>query len=284
MVEPTTNDAVGEAEAWLRYTHLEKLYGYLPGVPAALPALFGIDDDTYVAVRRRFEDRVRTAAAELLDRSDIAAAVDRLPFQVGSTVLAVGDSFTDDWQSWVEILRQLLEQRRPDLGVRLVNGGLSAHTTAMVLRRWPGAVAAVRPDWIICQLGANDVTRVGPPPAKCQVSLDESVANLRELQRIAAASSTARWVWLTPLPVLEERVADHPPFQHGPSRWRNEDLTALADAVRTLPGTVVELGVAFGNPPDPRLLGPDGVHPTLSGQVEVTARLVDQLARVSIRP
>lgn len=67
--------------------------------------------------------------------------MDALPFHPGQLVLAVGDSLTGDLQSWAEILRYLLDLRRP--------GG---------------------------------VTWVGPAPARYQVSLSESVANLREFK------------------------------------------------------------------------------------------------------
>jgi acyl-CoA thioesterase-1 len=67
----------------------------------------------------------------------------------------------------------------------------------MVLRRWP-ATLAQRPDWIICLLGGNDITRVGPAPNKPQVILSESVANLAELRQIAAVRTDAAWVWITP--------------------------------------------------------------------------------------
>jgi lysophospholipase L1-like esterase len=70
-------------------------------------------------------------------------------------------------QSWAEILRHLLDLRRPGDRVRVVNGGLSAHTTAMVLRRWPAALAQ-RPDWVVCLLGGEPVVDLvaafGTPP------------------------------------------------------------------------------------------------------------------------
>jgi acyl-CoA thioesterase I len=65
-----------------------------------------------------------------------AGHVDRLPFRAGEIVVGVGDSITDDLQSWLETVRLLLELRRPEGGIRVVNAGLSAHTTAMVLRRF----------------------------------------------------------------------------------------------------------------------------------------------------
>ena len=124
-------------ETWIQYTHLEKLYGYLPGMDEALMArLFGLGLEEYREVKGRFDANARDAARELLEDASFAGRVDRLPFRSGETVVGVGDSITDDLQSWLEIVRHLLELRRPEGGIRVVNAGLSAHTTAMVLRRF----------------------------------------------------------------------------------------------------------------------------------------------------
>jgi acyl-CoA thioesterase I len=268
-------------EKFVQYTHLEKLYGYLPGMAEVMPAVFGMTPVEYEALRSRFAASAEAAAQELLAEPSFAAAVDALPLAEGQTVLAVGDSITDDLQSWAEILRHLLRLRRPELGVRVVNEGLSAHTTTMVLRRWPATVAATRPDWVLCALGGNDVTRVGPEPTATQVGLTESVANLRRLRALAPAAS---WVWLTPVPVHEERVAQFGPFRFGGSSWRNADICALADAVRGFEAAaeggdpVVDLVPVFGVPARPDLQGEDGVHATLHGQAAIVRALVERLA------
>jgi lysophospholipase L1-like esterase len=264
------------AEAWIQYTHLDKLYGYLPGMAGALPAIFGLSPEGYAEVTARFDANARSAAQRLLADDRFAARVGALPFGTGQSVLAIGDSVTDDLQSWAEVLRHLLDLRRPGHGMQVVNGGLSAHTTAMVLRRWP-ATLAQQPDWILCLLGGNDVTRVGPAPAKPQLSLSESVANLRELRRIAAAHTSASWVWITPAPVHEERIASFPPFLQGESTWRNADVLALAEAIRGFDEPVVDLTRAFGVPPREEVQGPDGVHPSLTGQTVIARAVVERL-------
>ena len=265
-------------ENWVQYNQLEKLYGYLPGLAAALPAVLGLDADAYAALLARFDADARNAAAELAADPEVAAHVDALPFRPGHTVLAVGDSIVADRRSWVEMLRHLLDLRRPRHGVRVVNAGLSAHTTAMILRRWPVTLAAA-PDWILCQLGANDVTRVGPDPRKSQVGLEESVANLREMRRIAETLlDDVAWVWLTPPPVDEGRAATAPAFQQGRTQWRNADIASLTVGITRLGGPVVDLTSVFGMPAAPDLQGPDGVHPSIAGQGAITRALVRRLA------
>jgi acyl-CoA thioesterase-1 len=262
-------------ETWLQYTHLDKLYGYLPGMADALPAVFGMTADEYAATCARFDEQAAAAAEKMLTDPAFASLVDTLPFATGQTVLAVGDSITDDLRSWAEILRHLLSQRRPELDVKVVNGGLSAHTTAMVLRRWPATVGATRPDWVLCALGGNDLTLVGADATSPLVSLSDSMTNLRRLRALAP---TPKWVWFTPAPMCEDRIAQFPPFRYAGTSWRNEDLRAFADAMRDFPEPLVDLVATFGIPANPDLQGPDGVHPTLEGQVAIARALVETLA------
>lgn len=254
---------------WLQYTHLEKLYGYLPGMADALPAIFGMTAEEYESARTKFDAHAADAAAELLKDPAFVDQVDALPFQDGQTVLAVGDSITDDLQSWAEILRHLLPR------VKIVNGGLSAHTTTMILRRWQATVATTKPDWVLCALGGNDVTRTGP---ETLVRVEDSIANLRRMQAIAPGP---RWVWMTPVPVREERVAQYPPFRFGGSTWRNADIQAFADAMRSLDGPLVDLVATIGVPADPDLQGEDGVHVTLAGQAAIARAVVTTLSSVA---
>jgi hypothetical protein len=100
-------------EAWIQYTHLDKLYGYLPGMTRALPAVFGLDPESYAERTARFAAHARQAAGQLLADSSLAGRVDAVPFHPGQLVLAVGDSVTDDLQSWAEILRHLLDHTAP---------------------------------------------------------------------------------------------------------------------------------------------------------------------------
>lgn len=265
----------------VQYVHLEKLYGHLPGLQLHLPAIFGLDAQEYETARRGFDEDARHAAQELLDGpggAEIERLVEDLPFAPGQRVMAVGDSLTDDLRSWAEILRHQLTIVRPHDRVEVVNAGLSAHTTAMVLRRWPAMLGAA-PDWVICALGGNDVTRVGPRATKTQVSLEESMANLQELRRIARERCDPSWLWLTPAPVVPERVAAFPGFQIGQSTWDNTDIAALAAAMRSsMSDPVVDLVETFGVPVRDGLQGPDGVHPTLLGQQRIVRAVLHALA------
>jgi lysophospholipase L1-like esterase len=261
----------------IQFRHPEKFFGDLPGMNDALIAnLYGIQYATYEGIKAHFVEYARKAAGELLADADFAARVDRLPFQPGQRVVCLGDSITDDYQSWAEILRHTLAIRRPDDAITVINAGVSGDTTAQMLSRFL-AVVQQEPAWVICMAGTNDARRHGLQPAKILVSLDETAQNLAALRHFAATQTAARWVWMTPASVLEEQIVNDWFIGSLQVSWRNADLRAIGDRVRAMPDPVVDLQAAFGIPPKPEYLLPDGLHPSLAGQQVMLRALVERL-------
>jgi acyl-CoA thioesterase-1 len=259
----------------IQFQHPEKRW---PGLDeTALAPVFGVDAATYRRLRATSAERAHTAAAELLSDPAFAIRVDRLPFRPGATVVGLGDSVTDDDQSWLEILRHLLTLRRPQDGITVVNAGISGDTTAQIIGRFIEVVQR-QPDWIICLAGANDARTHGQSPTKTLVSLEETAKNLEALRQFAATQTTARWLWMTPTPVIEAQLATAWPLALFQIRWSNRDLAAIAEVMHQLPDPVVDLQRAFGNPANPDLLLPDGLHPSLAGQKAIVTALVAQLS------
>jgi len=270
-----------ELEYVLQFQHPEKTLAGLPGIcDDTVAALFAVSADVYRKGKTRFVERARRAAQDLLTDTTTAELVDCLPFAPNSTVVGLGDSITDDYQSWLEIMRHLLELRRADDGITIVNAGVSGDTTAQMISRFL-AVAQTTPDWIVCMPGTNDARLHGREPAKTLVSIEETRKNLAMLRNFAAVHCPdARWIWMTPARVIEDKITEHwflGPFE---MMWRNRDLDAVADAVRDQPGhATVDLQTAFGSPVDPGLLLPDGLHPSVAGQkliVKTLLRTLDQ--------
>ena len=262
----------------VRFMQPEKMLPFAPDLDDELvAALFGLEAKAYRAIKGDLDARAREAARELLADPSFAGRVDRLPFRPGASVVAVGESSTADLEGWTEILRHLLELRRPHDGIRLVNAGLSGQTTSTALSRFVATVGS-RPDWIICFLGGNDCTRYGPEPTKTLVGPEETAKNLEAMRRIAAAETGARWAWITPTTADEERVASFPFFRRGQLALRNDDLLAVGDFLRARPEPVVDAQAVFGTPADPELMEPDGIHPSLSGQKAIAQALVERLA------
>lgn len=273
--DQTMDDAMiaGQVE----FIHPEKVFFYLPRLDEeAVARLYGLGVDQYRAIRGHFDAAARDAAEELLADADFAAKVDRLPFRTKATLVGIGDSVTDDLQSWLEILRHVLALRRSQDQVQIVNAAVSARTSADVLHYIMPTIG-LRPDWIFCLVGGNDAKRIGPEPTKTLVGVAETAANLDALRRLAAVQTEAAWVWMTPGTVDETRIAAFPGFQQGQSTWRNADLLAVGDVIHGRPDPIVDLQSLFGNPPTPELLGPDGLHPSLVGQQAIARAVVERL-------
>ena len=262
----------------LRWVHPEKDYFFLPGFAGDTlrAGVHGLDVETYQAIRASFDDAARGAAEALLADDTFGEQVDQLPFAPGALVIAIGDSRTDDLQSWFEILRHLLDLRRPRERIQLVNAAVSAHTTTQAFGPVNRAVAQ-HPDWIICYHGGNDVTRFGSGAAKTQVSSEETEKNLAELRRLASAAAGLRWVWMTQTPIDEQRMEGTPEFRFGQVAWRNADIEKVNTLFAQLSDPVVNLYAAFGDPVSSPLLGPDGVHPSLAGHALIARTVVERL-------
>ncbi len=263
----------------MRYHHPEKTLATLPGGhkirDETLAPFFGTDAGTYREIRNGFTERARQCARELLEDARFARLVDELPFEPEATVIGLGDSITDDYLSWFEILRHLLAGRRSDEGARLVNAGISGDTTSGLLGRILD-VLEEEPDWLIVLIGTNDVAFVRDPPTKPLVSPEETAKNLRALRDLIEARSNARLVWMTPPPAIEARLAGEDPRQ---PTWRNAGLVEVARLVREVAGEdpLVDLWEAFGDPVEPELLLPDGLHASLAGQKTIAAALIERL-------
>jgi acyl-CoA thioesterase I len=270
-----------EIEESMQYHHPEKALAELPGGQEIgdelLAPFFGTDVRTYREIKGAFAERARRCARELLQDARFARLVDRLPFEPGLTVVGLGDSITDDSQSWFEILRHLLAERRPEDGIELVNAGISGDTTSRLLGRFLDILEG-DPAWIITLIGTNDVAFVRDPRTKSLVSPEETGKNLRTLRDLAETVSEAHLVWMMPPPAIEARVAEG----SSPSdpTWRNADLAEVARLVREVAreDPLVDLWEAFGDPAEPEFLLPDGLHPSLAGQKAIAAALVKQLS------
>jgi acyl-CoA thioesterase I len=83
------------------------------------------------------------------------------------------------------------------------------------------------------------------------------------------------------------KAAAYPPFQAQEIWLRNDDMLAVASAVRERAGSgdmIVDLQGIFGRPPDPGMLQADGLHPSLLGQQAIARAFVEQVAASSTAP
>jgi acyl-CoA thioesterase-1 len=266
-----------QTEYLIQFIHPDKLVPWSTTVnDRVLSMIYGLDLSDYRAVRKRFSDQARTTAQKLLENADFADRLNRLPFAPKSVVVGLGDSITDDHQSWLEILRELLSLRRRQDAIQVVNAGISGDTTSQLIARFESVIMR-KPDWIICMAGSSDARLQGRKPTKTLVSLEETGKNLRMLRHYARTQTRARWIWMTPGTVIEEKIARHWLLGAGKMRWRNRDLAAIARVIRRQPDPVVDLQRVFGRPAKPALLMDDGIHPSLAGQKAILKALIERL-------
>ena len=276
--------AASMGEELARSVHPEKVFAFLPGMSAAsLAALYGLDEPAYAAIRDRFAAQTAAAATDLLAEPEFAAAVDRLPFSAGQTLVVIGESNTDAADSWLEILGHLIALQRPADAIKLVNAAISGYPTTMLQRVMTETLQRHRPSWVALFAGANDALRYGTGATKPLVTGTETARNLAEMRR-QVATARARMIWMTPTARDTARFAAYPPFRAQQIWLEDDDLHAVDGAIRATAGdgdVVVDLSGAFGRPPDAGLLTADGLHPTLAGQKAIARRFVERLAGCS---
>jgi lysophospholipase L1-like esterase len=288
MTGPTV-DAVDASHIGVRFVHLDKLPVIRRAAldPAALDDLHGrlagLSVPELVRSRAEYRALVGRSARALLERDGVLAAVEHLPFTGDDVVLALGDSITDDLVSWVEVLAGAVATVRPGATPRFVNAGFTGDTTQEAISRWD-TVAAQRPTWILMMLGTNDARRHGAS-AITTTSGGETRRNLEALRRLVADETDARLVAMTPPPVLDERADAWEPFRAQRITWRDDDVRAVAAAVRDLEvDALVDVHRHLAALPPERWLLPDGVHPSVDGQVDIAEAVVRALAPPSPSP
>ena len=112
-------------------------------------------------------------------------------------LVMIGDSITDAGRTqpigeglfepygrgYVNLVNALLGAVYPELAIRVVNVGSSGNTTRDLKARWQRDVLDLKPDWVSCMIGTNDVWRQFDMPwqTECHVYAKEYEANLEEL-------------------------------------------------------------------------------------------------------
>ncbi|PXX66341.1 acyl-CoA thioesterase-1 [Nocardia tenerifensis] len=260
-----------------RFQRPELSLPYLNGVDdAVIAALFGLTADEYRSLRADFAEQAGSTAADLLAEPGFAEQVDRIPFGTGAHVAVLGESSAADRLSWFEILRHLIALRRPDDAITFTNLAVSGATTTQTLKGL-AALGFRRPDWVLCQLGANDAQRLGADGPRV-VSAEEMARNLTLLHDEGVRLTDARWIWITPHDMDEQRIASFPPFQQAQISWRAKDHEETARTLRDRPEPVIDTLAVTRPSSGHQLFEPDGVHLTPAGQAAVARTVVSSLA------
>ena len=176
------------------------------------------------------------------------------------TILLMGDSLSaahniEVGASWPALLQKRLADMRPPR--TLVNSSISGETTASGLARLPALLKRYQPGIVILELGGNDGLR-GLPLSEIRTNLSRMVGE--------AQDSGARVLLL----------GIELPLNYGP-QYRAGLRAIYADLARDQHAPLVPFlldGIAL----DPKLMQPDGLHPTAAAQPRVLANVWPVLA------
>lgn len=264
---------------FLQFLNLEKRFPLLPGInnQEVLAGLMGLEEEEFTKLRNTYKSNAKEAALELLKEDEVMAWVDQLPFEKSDTIVALGDSITDDLQGWFGILEHVLELIIPDANMKFINAGVSNNTSTDALQRLNRDVLDHEPDWVIVALGTFDAQRLFVSPDRNLVSLADYWENLNDIEQNVKRVTDNPLIWITPPPVLTEMMQQLPIFQY---TIEEKDLNQYREVLRTKTGYIVDphgkrMG---GHPPEAWNYLGDGLHPSVAGHSNTVRSILETLA------
>ncbi|HYW34565.1 MAG TPA: GDSL-type esterase/lipase family protein [Balneolaceae bacterium] len=264
----------------LQFLNIEKRFPLLPGIhnTEAVANLMGLEEEELIKLRKRFKKNARQAATELLEDEDINKWLDDLPFDGDETIVALGDSITDDLQGWFYIFEYALEIAIPSADFTFVNSGVSYDTSADALKRLSRDVLAHDPDWVIVALGTFDMQRLRVAPDRPLVSLAAFWENINTIEEAVSENTDNPLIWLTPPPVITEMLQQIRLFDFD---LYEKDVKRVREVLTGKQGYIVDpLGNRMGeDEPEAWNYLSDGLHPSLSGHVNTVKEIFRHLTQ-----
>ncbi|MDX1590978.1 MAG: GDSL-type esterase/lipase family protein [Balneolaceae bacterium] len=267
----------------LQFLNLEKQFPLLPGISneSAIAELMGLKLSELEKLRSMFRQTAKEAALEMLREDEVTDWVDQLPFEKDDTIVALGDSATDDLQGWFSIFEHILNITVPEAEFTFINAGISNNTTSEALRRMHRDVLSHDPDWVIVQLGLFDSIRLNFLPNRTLLPLSETWENLASIQDAIKTVTDNPPVWISPAPVIPGLLDEMELFDFDIDE---KDLSQIRQILLGKPGYIVDpLGKRMGSPPEAWYYLSDGINPSLSGHVNTTRELIKTLATAEVK-
>jgi len=275
----------------LQFLNLEKRFPLLPGKgnSDAIAGLIGLEQDELSKLRDRFASNAKQAAVELLEDPEIAEWIEELPFEDGDTIVALGDSITDDLQGWFPIFQHVLEIGLEGSKFTFINSGVSYNTSTDALKRLNRDVLDHEPDWVIVALGTFDAQRLDVAPDRAVVSLADYWENLNSIEANVSEVTDNPLIWMTPPPVITDMLQEMRLFNFD---LFNEDLSSIREILTGKKGYIIDpLGERMHDEderdeqeedenegPAPWNYLNDGLHPSISGHSNTVKELIRFLA------
>jgi len=274
----TDNEKEALEKYLLQFLNLEKRFPLLPGIhnENAMAELIGIEEEELNKLRTLFYNNAREAAVELLEEEAVEGWIDNLPFDSDDTIIALGDSMTDDLQGWFSIFTHILEISIEDANFTLINSGISYNTTSEALRRLHRDVLVHEPDWVIVALGTYDALRLDIAPGRTLHPLSETWENLNTIGSAIQQVTDKPVIWISPPPVIPGLLEEMDLFDF---ELNEKDLFSIREIISGREGYIVDpAGKRMGNPPEAWYYLSDGINPSLSGHTNTVRELLKTLA------
>lgn len=267
-----------EKEALLEYlvqfSNIEKKFPLFQGIedPETVADFIGLDFERFQSIRNHFDQNVRQAAEEVLKDIKISNHLAELPFLATDTIAVIGDSITDDRQSWFKIFQEVLNMAVPRANFRFIDASMDNSHSTDALRRFERDVLSKKPDWVLVALGSQDAQRLHIASGRTLVSLAEFWENINVIESAILQNCKNEPVWITPPPVIPQ-LMQQMPLLDGVIDER--DLKEFREIIAGKSGYIVDpSGSRLGNPPSEWHFLNDGFHPSLSGHIETVKSLL----------
>ena len=262
----------------VQYFHPEKRYGFLRGGndSSAHAALLGIRETLYHELRNKFFNNAQQVAERLSNQTDFYNKIANIQVRKNGKIVVVGDSLTDDLQSWFEIMKRSFAIVRPEDNIEFVNLAVSGSTTSDLLSSIVTATS-IQADLYFSLIGVNDARIHGGDENKTANSIGETAANIKSLYSYTRGKTTAPWIWIAPPNIIEERTSIHELFKPIQASWRNKDVNAIADLVASTPEYTIDLRSKFIANNSPDYYDQDGLHWSIHGQELCFITVIDFL-------
>ncbi len=121
-----------------------------------------------------------------------AKADDISPLKKGDKIVFLGDSITaaagpsNSSKGYITVIKGVLDQKHKDLGIELVNAGISGHKVPNLQARLQKDVLAKKPTLVVIYIGINDVWHGdqpkpnGTPKDKFEEGLKDIITKIKE--------------------------------------------------------------------------------------------------------
>ncbi len=282
MIKATEKEKEALEKYLLQFLNIEKMFPLLPGITnkESMAGLMGIDHEELENLRTLFRENAKKAALEMLKEEEVLEWIDEIPLEKDDTIVAFGDSATDDLQGWFEIFKNALDITVPEADFTFINAGISNNTTSDALRRMSRDVLSYEPNWVIVSLGMFDSQRLSFAPGRTLLPLSETWENLTTIEDAIATVTENPPVWITPPPVIPGLLEKMELFEF---EIEERDLSNIREILTGKKGYIVDpLGKRMGNPPEAWYYLSDGINPSLSGHVNTVKELLRSLATAKV--